>query len=281
MTSPLAEPEPTFAHGVRLHVRYDGTRFHGWQFQDDVRTVQGTLETAIQKMAGDEFSRVRGASRTDAGVHAEAQVAAFACNREIAPHGWVMGLNGHLPEDVAVALAEPCAPDYQPRFDTYEKTYHYRVYCDRARDPLRARRAWYIGLGLARKDQRERSADADSFLNIAAMEDAAARLEGLHDFRAFRSSDDERKSTIREMHAVRVLRGPTPSDLTFEVRGSAFMKNMVRILAGTLVEVGRMRIPPESVDQMLGPEATRELAGPTAPAHGLTLMSMRLGRLSA
>jgi tRNA pseudouridine38-40 synthase len=272
--------EAPYPHGVRLVVRYDGTAFHGWQFQDAVRTVQGELEQAIAKMAGSEFSRVRGASRTDAGVHAAGQVAAFDCAREIRPHGWLMGLNGYLPNDVAVARAEACAPDYQPRFDAFEKTYRYRVYCGRARDPLRCRDAWYIGPGLARKDLQERSDDAGTYLDLDAMAEAASMLEGEHDFRAFRSADDERLSTTRDMKSVRVLRGEGPGDVVVEVRGSAFMKNMVRILVGTLVEVGRTRMAPSLMPSLLGPEARREDAGPTAPALGLTLMSMRMGRLA-
>lgn len=271
--------EAPFPHGVRLWVRYDGTSFHGWQYQDSVRTVQGELEKAIAQMAGSEFSRVRGASRTDAGVHAAGQVAAFDCAREISPHGWVMGLNGYLPSDVAVADAEACAPDYQPRFDAFEKTYRYRLYCGRARDPLRCRDAWYIGPGLARKDLRERSEDAATYLDLDAMGKAASALEGEHDFRAFRSADDERVSTLRRMESIRILRGEDPGDVRVEVRGNAFMKNMVRILVGTLVEVGRTRMAPDVIPSLLGPEARREDAGPTAPAHGLTLMGMRLGRL--
>lgn len=281
MSDPASRREPTLPHGVRLIVRYDGTDFHGWQFQEGLRTVQGALEQAIARMAGERVSRVRGASRTDAGVHAAGQVAAFDCERLIAPHGWQMGLNGHLPDDVAVAHAEPCEPDYQPRFDAFEKTYRYRVYCGRARDPLRCRSAWYIGPGLARKDLRERSDDADTYLDIAAMEDAARMLEGEHDFRAFRSADDERVSTIRRLEHVLVLRGEDPGDLIIEVCGNAFMKNMVRILAGTLVEIGRKRMAPEVIPSLLGESARREAGGPTAPAHGLMLMGMRLGRFQA
>jgi tRNA pseudouridine38-40 synthase len=281
MTTDSVSPrEAPLPHGVRLHVRYDGTDFHGWQYQDGLRTVQGELEKAIAKMAGPETSRVRGASRTDSGVHAAGQVAAFDCVRLIAPHGWQMGLNGYLPSDVAVALAEPCAPDYQPRFDAFEKTYRYRVYCGRTRDPLRCRHAWYVGPGLARKDMRERTDDAGSYLDLGAMDAAAQQLEGEHDFRAFRSADDERLSTIRRLESVKVLRGPEPGDITVEVRGNAFMKNMVRILAGTLVEIGRTRMSPDVIPSLLGPEARREDGGPTAPAHGLTLMGMRLGRAS-
>ncbi|MCA9575343.1 MAG: tRNA pseudouridine(38-40) synthase TruA [Polyangiales bacterium] len=273
--------EAPYPHGVRLFVRYDGTDFHGWQYQESVRTVQGELERAIAKMAGAEFSRVRGASRTDAGVHAAGQVASFDCAREIAPRGWVMGLNGYLPDDVAVSHAEACPPDYQPRFDTFEKTYHYRVYCGRVRDPLRARNAWYVGPGLARKDLRERTDDVNTYLDLEAMQQAARALEGEHDFRAFRAADDERESTIRRMESVTVTRGHEPGDLLIAVRGSAFMKNMVRIMAGTLVEVGRTRMSPAVVGSLLGPDARREDGGPTAPAHGLTLMGMRLGRLAA
>lgn len=267
-------------HGVRVHVRYDGTDLHGWQRQPGFRTAQAAIEDALDAMVGPgAHTKVRGASRTDSGVHAEGQVAAFDVDRLIPPRGWVLGLGGVLPRDVTIARAEPVAVGYNPRFDTRQKTYRYSIYTGDARHPLLERTAWYIGPALARKDVRSRSEWAGSYLDLNKMRAAARTLEGEHDFHAFRAVNDERKTTVRTLFAVRVLEDAVrPDVLNIEVTGTAFMKNMVRILAGTLVDVGRGRYTPQSVAEMLAPGASRQDTGPTAPAQGLTLVSMLLGR---
>lgn len=271
---------PTHPHGVRLKIAYDGTRFSGWQFQREVRTVQGVLEEAIEAL-GVEHTRLRGTSRTDAGVHAEGQFVSFASNRAIPPRGWVMGLNGLLPDDVSVRDAAACDPRYDPRFDAVQKRYHYVCAVAMARNPLTSRYAWHIGPKFARKDSlgRPRTETVGDYLDLDAMEAAARKLEGTHDFKAFRSADDERESTERTLFAVNLLRDHRgrPDLFAIEVVGNAFMKNMVRILAGTLVDVGRQHLDAARIDHLLGPEGRREDAGPTAPAHGLTLDRIWLG----
>lgn len=268
-----------FDHGVRLIVSYDGTDFAGWQSQPGQRTVQGAIEDALRAMDV-RHSRVRGCSRTDAGVHALGQVVGFGVERALPERAWTVGLNGHLPDDVVVRAASPCPPSYDPRFDAHRKLYRYLVSIGPTPDPLLRRTAWYVGPRLARRDRKPRRPIVDDYLDLDAMRDAARRLLGTHDFRAFRSLSDEREITIRTLFDVRVLPGFGGRDdlLAIEVEGDAFLKNMVRILAGTLVDVGRHHFAPEHVDALLGPDGHRTKGGPTAPAHGLCLVHVTLGR---
>ncbi|MBX7190867.1 MAG: tRNA pseudouridine(38-40) synthase TruA [Sandaracinaceae bacterium] len=264
--------------GIRLLVAYDGTDFHGWARQPGTRTVQGVLESAVACMAGHE-AVVRGAGRTDRGVHALGQVAAFDSERSIPPHGWLRGLNQTLPDDVSVRQADACEPGYQPRFDAIDKTYRYVVLTDAERCPLLRHRAWRLPPRLWHPSRTAALTAADA-LDVAAMRGAAARLLGTHDFRAFRAADDEREQTTRTLHGLEISPGwaDDPRQIAFTVRGSAFMKNMVRILVGTLIEVGRGRFDADRVSALLGPQGRREDAGPTAPPEGLTLVEVRLGR---
>ncbi|MFN9812120.1 MAG: tRNA pseudouridine(38-40) synthase TruA [Deltaproteobacteria bacterium] len=263
------------AQGIRLVVAYDGTDFHGWARQPSTRTVQGTLEDAVASMAGHPVV-CRGAGRTDRGVHAMGHVVAFDSVREIPPHGWLRGLNQALPDDLSVRAAERAPPGYDPRFDAIDKTYRYVLLVDDERDPLLRHRAWRLPPRLRNPSART-AVDA---LDVQAMRAAATRLLGTHDFRAFRAADDQREQTVRTLHALEIscAWANDPRQLAITVRGSAFMKNMVRILTGTLLEVGRGRFSEECVASLLGPDARRQDAGPTAPPEGLTLVEVRLGR---
>lgn len=277
----MGRAEPRLAHGVRLLVAYDGTDFHGWQAQPRVRTVQQTIEAGLAAM-GLETSRLRGASRTDAGVHAAGQVVGFACTKELPPEAYTLGLNGLLPEDVSIRSATAVDRRYDPRNDATGKLYRYRLYVGPTRDPLYRRRAWRIGPQLARRDvsRAERRLVAGDYLDVDAMQRAADVLVGTHDFRAFRASSDDRENTERTMRRIEVLAGYQghPEQLAIEVEGTAFMKNMVRILAGTLVDIGRLHLEPSRIDRMLAPEGQRKDGGQTAPAMGLTLVRIDLGR---
>lgn len=257
---------------ILLTVAYDGTAFSGWARQPGQRTVQGTLEEAIASMNGAPVD-VRGASRTDAGVHAMGQRAAFDPARDIPEHGWLLGLNSALPDDVSVRAVSSVATGYTPRFDTVDKHYRYLVLCDEVRDPLLRQRAWHLG-------PRELGRHRPRALDVEAMRRAAASLVGTHDFRAFRSADDDRDNTVRTLISIDVTpgHGGDARLVALDFVGTAFMKNMVRILSGTLVEVGSGARETVSLAALLGPSAERRQAGPTAPAHGLTLVSMRLGR---
>lgn len=272
---------PPFMHGVCLCLGYDGTDFHGWQAQPGLRTVQGTIEVAIDEM-GIEHSAVRGCSRTDAGVHALGQLASFSVGIEVPRDGWISGLNARLPEDVVIHDAQACYRRYNPRFHAACKRYRYLVRCGQRRDPLIRRRAWQLGPRGMRRDipSSERGERVEDYLDVEAMRAAAACFLGEHDFRAFRQSGDAREVVTRQMFEVSVTPGwRGRADLVaFEVVGNSFMKNMVRIMVGTLVDVGRGRIRPDAIPAMLREDSDRADAGQTAPARGLTLVEIELGR---
>jgi tRNA pseudouridine38-40 synthase len=259
-------------HGVRLTAAYDGAGFAGFAAQPGQRTVQGALNDAATSVSGHPVL-VRGCSRTDSGVHAEGQVIAFATARELPPERWVAALNSKLPEDVAVRDGVPCAPDYEPRFDALDKTYRYLFHVSQVRSPLWRGRAFHLGRLL----RGGRSLDLD------AMQRAAALLQGTHDFKSFRAAADVRENTVRTLSSLTLERGywGDPTLWALEVCGTAFMLNMVRILAGTLVDVGRGQLTVDDVAALVRGEGSRADAGLTAPAHGLTLLRVTLGRASA
>jgi tRNA pseudouridine38-40 synthase len=263
---------------------YDGSDFVGWQHQPGMRTVQDTVFRAVDRITP-HHSRILGASRTDSGVHAEGQIASFASDRKLPPKGWLHELNALLPDDVAVRQAERCHPEYNPRFDAHAKLYRYRIRVGRTRDPLTRKQAWHVGPSLARKDidPSERQERLEHWLDLDLMRMAGESLVGTHDFRAFRTSNDARENTERTLRAVRVVPhfGGMADQLALEVDGTAFLKHMVRVIAGTLVDVGRGRIAAERIPELLSPQAQRSEAGLTAPAHGLTLVHIELGREAA
>lgn len=254
-------------HGVCLAVAYDGTDFAGYQVQPGQRTVQSELERAAEKLAGHPVA-VRAAGRTDAGVHALAQVVAFDSARLIPERGWTLGMDQHLPDDIRVQRAWQVPVGYNPRHDAQGKLYRYVMSRAQAQDPLLRDRVWH--LGKVRK------------IDIDLMRRGARLLEGTHDYHAFRASDDPHTNTIRTLHSIDVREGfmGQPDLIAIEVRGTAFMKNMVRILAGTLVAVARQRLPLTDLPKLFEPDARRRDAGITAPAMGLTLVEVTLGRRS-
>lgn len=239
---------------LRLTVEYDGTDFSGWQIQDKQRTVQGVLEEAIRAMTA-EPTRVRGAGRTDAGVHARGQVAAFSTATTIPALGFLRGINAILPRDVAVVAAAEAEPGFDPRRLARGKIYRYTFWNHPIRSPIHERWSWHIRAPL----------DVDS------MTAAGALLVGEHDFSAFRAADCERTNTVRVMRRVEVARRGPLVDL--DVEATAFLKNMVRVIAGTLYAVGRGETTPEEVGRiLLSRDRTR--AGMTAPAQGLCLLEV-------
>lgn len=273
------------AHGVRLIVAYDGTHFAGWQRQPGQRTVQRVLGGAVHAVTVHR-SRLRGASRTDAGVHALGQVVAFDCDRALPPEAWLHELNAHLPDDVAVQFVDVVPAGYDPRHDAHGKRYRYLLRVGHRRDPLTRNHAWQLGPPFAKPPGLRRDLPfptVHDFLDVQAMAEAGRRLQGRHDFRAFQASNDHRTDTVRTLISVHVvsLAEDRPDLLAIEVEGTAFLKNMVRILAGTLVEVGRHRLTPDDAAALVRQGACRDHAGPTAPAHGLTLMHVSLGRQDA
>ena len=241
---------------IRLVVEYDGTSLCGWQRQANGPTVQGHLEAALARLLSHE-APVVGASRTDAGVHARGQVASFRTERPIPLHGIRRGLNSILPRQIAVRDAAEVPEYFHPRFSATGKHYRYTILARPDRSPRWRDRAWHH----------------PEPLSIEAMAAAAASLLGEHDFAAFRAAGCTAATTTRRIEAIE-LSAPDPELLVVDVRGNAFLRNMVRILVGTLVEVGAGRRPAAQVSEILA-SRDRTRAGITAPAHGLELMEVR------
>jgi tRNA pseudouridine38-40 synthase len=249
-------PPPTDAPaGILLTVSYDGEAFAGFAPQPGQRTVHGALLDAARKL-DPTIGVLRGASRTDAGVHAFGQLVALDPSGRIPPRGWVLGMNAHLDADVAVRRAQPVPRGFEPRASRRGKRYRYLVMRDPVRDPHLERIAWRIG----------------GSLDLAAMRTEAASLLGTHDFRAFRSSSDERIETTRTITRVDLVEEAhaDPRLLSIVVEGTAFLHNMIRIVVGTLVDVGCGRLAPGACARALATGARTDL-GITAPAKGLAL----------
>lgn len=241
---------------IRITLAYDGTHFHGWQVQPGLATIQGVLEEIISGMEKKPV-HVAGSGRTDAGVHARAQVAAFTIENPIPLENLQRAMNRLLPPAVRILKAELAHPEFHPRFDAIAKTYEYRI----VRTPLCSPFEWpwvYHHPYLLDED---------------AMILAASRLTGEHDFNAYAAADPRYASgfgTVRTIFASRLER--VGDSLIYRVRGSGFLKHMVRNLVGTLIEVGRQNLAPDSLPAIDIPGGVR--CGATAPAKGLTLISV-------
>jgi tRNA pseudouridine38-40 synthase len=242
---------------IRLVVEYDGTGLSGWQRQANGPTVQGHLEQALAKLLQHEVA-VTGASRTDAGVHARAQVASFRTERPIPLHGIRRGLNSLLPPEIAVHEASEVGDDFHPRFSATGKHYRYAILAAPDRSPRWRMRAWHV----------------PEPLDLEAMRAGAAHLLGEHDFAAFRAAGCTANTTTRRVDTIDLGQLAGEPVLAVDVRGNAFLRNMVRILVGTLVEVAQGRRPPAQVAEILE-SRDRTKAGITAPAHGLELVEVR------
>jgi tRNA pseudouridine38-40 synthase len=239
----------------RALLEYDGTDFAGWQFQPGQRTVQLEVESALERLLGHP-GRVTASGRTDAGVHALGQVISFVAKVSRSPRAVRDGLNALLPADVGCLDAAPVADDFDPRRDAIDKSYRY-AWLDRpGRSPLRRHRAWQL------RDT----------LDVPAMNAAAQALCGEHDFSAFRASGCSAAHPRRTVYEASVVR--VGDEVHFDVRGNAFLRHMVRNLAGTLVEVGLRRRPVEWPGAVLASCDRRE-AGRTAPPWGLALRCVR------
>jgi tRNA pseudouridine38-40 synthase len=238
----------------RLILEYDGGDFEGWQSQPgEHRTVQDVLEAAVAQVTG-EVVRVLAAGRTDSGVHAEAQVAVLVLGAPREAAALLRALNGALPPDVAVRDCSEVPEGFHPRFAARGKLYRYRIWNRAERSPLRRDRSYWVRAPL----------------DVGAMRAAAAELLGEHDFAAFQASGSQIVSTRRRLDRVDVL-GEAGGEIVVEVEGPGFLRHMVRILVGTLLEVGLGRRRAEGMTEILaGRDRTR--AGRTAPAAGLTLV---------
>lgn len=242
---------------IMLRVAYDGTGYSGWQEQENAITIESELNKALSSVTGEDIS-VIGASRTDAGVHAEGAVCVFDTDSRIPAEKFSYAANTRLPEAVRVWESTEVEPDFHPRHCNSEKTYEYRIWNDDFDNPLMTRYTHFI----------YRDIDVD------AMDRAAQCLVGEHDFKSYCSTKAEVLSTVREIVSIGVERDSVDSRLIrITVTGKGFLYNMVRIIAGTLIEVGTGLRTVESVKTALEAK-NREAAGPTAPAKGLTLKRM-------
>lgn len=255
--APLADGGTDAEHGVLLTVAYDGGPFAGFAPQPNQRTVAGELLGALRAV-DPAVREIRGASRTDAGVHAHGQRVAFDTTSDIPPRGWVLAVTRHLPREIAVRRASFVAAGFSPRFASRGKRYRYLVLREPVRDPFLEGRAWrspsFEGSGAVSRAQRE-----------------ASFALGTHDFAAFRSSADERTNTVRTVRAIEVTEDRSDARLLHvEIEGDGFLHNMVRILVGTLADVARGRLGEGAIARALASRDRRD-AGITAPGEGLYL----------
>jgi tRNA pseudouridine38-40 synthase len=246
-----------------LIIAYDGTAYCGFQVQPNGVTVQELVNRALSDLTGEEI-RTIGASRTDAGVHARGNVVVFDTQARMPGDKYSYALNPRLPDDIKVQLSREVAPDFHPRYTDTVKTYEYRILNRRMPDPTRRLNTLFQYFRL----------DADR------MQAAAEYLVGTHDFRSFQASGETNpdKETVRTIYHASVRRGSDEDGnedlLTFRITGNGFLYNMVRILAGTLIEIGRGKMEPEQMNEIIAAR-DRAAAGPTAPPQGLTLVDIR------
>jgi len=238
---------------IKLTIEYDGTAYVGWQHQPNGISVQQVMEEALARIQG-ESVRIYSSGRTDAGVHARGMVACFRTARVLPLTAYTDGMNCTLPPDIAVISAEEVHPEFDPRRHAKGKHYRYTILTSIRRSPLARLQAWHL---------KER-------LDIERMREGAAYFLGKHDFSAFRTSGCAAKNTVKRIDSVTVSES---GDLVhIDVCGSGFMRNMVRIMAGTLVQIGLGKMQPEQVRKCLTEPGA--MPGPTAPAHGLCLMEV-------
>ncbi len=240
---------------IRLTIEYDGTRFCGWQTQrKDKRskTVQEEIEKAAKKLFGKKIKLI-GSGRTDSGVHAEAQVANFKIDSQLPLVNIKKGLNSYLNKDIAVLSAEAVKPGFHARFDAKKKLYRYTIVNRKVRSPLSNRQAALISYDL----------------DIRSMRKAAKYLIGKKDFKSFQASDKKRAGSVRTITRLDIYCRPPLIEIYIQADG--FLYNMVRNITGTLIDVGRGRIFPEEVLDILA-KRHRSLAGQKAPAKGLCLV---------
>jgi len=244
---------------LKFTIAYDGTRYAGWQVQKGRRpTIQGTLERVLSRILR-ESVKVVGSGRTDAGVHAQAQVAHVRTRSRLPCRRLLQSVNALLPTDIAVLRVEEAAPGFHARFDAVGKRYRYRIFTGPVVPPFIRPYVHHVRVPL----------------DVALMRREAAGLKRRHDFRAFARAGSGRTSSVRTVAEIAVIR--RGQELHVEVEGNGFLHTMVRSIAGTLLDVGRGSLPPGRIRTMLRTKQ-RRLAGATAPAKGLTLVSVTYGR---
>lgn len=241
---------------VKLIVAYDGSAYCGFQVQPKAPTIEGELNKHLSSLLGEDI-KVIGASRTDAGVHALCNVAVFDTESKIPGEKFSYALNQRLPEDIRIMGAEEVAPDFHPRHCDSEKTYEYRITVGQFPVPTKRLYSYFTYHSL----------------DVEKMQQAAEYLIGEHDFKSFCSVKTDAESTVRTIYDLKVEK--QGEDIVVRVRGNGFLYNMVRIIAGTLMEVGKGKIKPEKMQEILQTQ-DRQQAGPTAPPQGLMLVKYEI-----
>ncbi|WP_129128358.1 tRNA pseudouridine(38-40) synthase TruA [Geomonas oryzae] len=239
---------------IKLIIEYDGTAYAGWQVQPNGLTIQEVMEKALAQMLG-ERTTLHASGRTDAGVHARGMVACFKTERTMPLRAFREGLNSLLPSDIAVREAAEVPLDFHPRFDAQAKHYRYTMLLDDLRSPLARHTAWRV----------------KGKLDVEAMRAACKVFVGEHDFAAFRGSNCAAKTTVRRIYSMELVQDGRL--LHLDINGSGFLKNMVRIITGTLIEVGQGRLSVADVARLLK-GGNRQHAGMTVPPQGLCLMQV-------
>lgn len=239
----------------KLKISYDGSRYFGWEHQPDRETIQGKIETVLARMVDKDMVDVIGAGRTDAGVHARAMIANVHLDTQMSPEEIRDYANRYLPDDIAILEVREAADRFHARYKAVGKTYQYTCF-DGPVKPVFDRK-YYTPL--------------DQELDVEAMQEAAHFLEGKHDYKSFCGNSRMKKSTVRIVDTITVRRRKGYVYLTFH--GTGFLQNMVRIMSGTLIEVGLGQKRPEEVGEILE-ACDRKVAGPTAPAKGLCLLKV-------
>ena len=236
---------------VMLIVAYDGTEYHGWQVQPNARTIEGELNRCLSELLQEDI-QVIGASRTDAGVHAKGNIAVFDTDARMPAEKISYALNQRLPKDIVIQKSCQVDADFHPRHCDTRKTYSYHIYRGEFPMPLRTRYSYFTYVPLDGTEMRE----------------AAAFFLGEHDFKSFCSANTQVESTVRTIEFLDVTEDD--QELVITIRGNGFLYNMVRIIAGTLVDVGRGFLAVEDIPNILK-ACNRERAGQTLPACGLVL----------
>lgn len=239
---------------IQLIVAYDGTNYHGFAKQEQSETIQGNLERAIYNLTGQKVD-VIGSGRTDAGVHAKGQCCIIDIETPIPTDRLAKALNGRLPGDIIIKEAKDVKDDFHPRFMAKKKTYRYQILTSPVNDPFIGKYCYFYPYEL----------------DLGLMQEAAKAIEGTHDFKGFCASGTTVKSTVRTVYSIEVKQ--IEDMIYFDVCGNGFLYNMVRIIAGTLIDVGRGRLSVEVIQQMID-KRDRALGGPTAPPEGLTLLEV-------
>lgn len=240
---------------IKLVVAYEGTNYCGWQIQPTGITIEEVLNKTLSELLGENI-KVTGASRTDSGVHSLGNVAVFDTDTRIPPEKICYALNQRLPEDIVVQNSCEVAPDFHPRHCYSEKTYEYRILNRKIPIPTLRKDTYFYYRNL----------------DVEKMKRAAAYLVGTHDFKSFCSIHTAVEDTVRTILSCEVEKSPQDI-ITIRVTGTGFLYNMVRIIAGTLISVGVGEREPEEIEKILEAK-DRSTAGPTAPAHGLTMIGI-------